>query len=130
MRDAFQSLSKDVWHSQKWLGQFEFLFCTHEHILATEVMVLTFIFTLIYKIYRYFECESHLLYEFRVGLFQRVDSALKTMDCGARRTNTHKQRNYNQPLFIWNLMEFIVQTFIGICDCTSCGTITAEGLKL
>lgn len=34
------------------------------------------------------ECGTHLLYEFRVGLFQRVNSALKTLDCGAGHTNT------------------------------------------
>lgn len=61
------------------------------HEIMTEVTVLTFTFILIYR-----HLESHLFYEFRVGLFQRVDSALKTMDCGASHTNTQKHRNYNQ----------------------------------
>lgn len=45
-------------------------------------------------------CVAHLLYEFRVGLFKRVDPVLQTVDCGAAcgDTNIHPHFSAQQVI--------------------------------
>lgn len=59
-------------------------------------------------------CSTHLLYEFRVGLFERVYSALKTVNSGAGYTNTETRINSLSPLPVLQVTTENVST-VALC---------------